>query len=76
MLNFVNILEENSFQDKEYISDEMFGLQKGLPKTPIDFQYTASEAITSFDAIRKDITGGTIETISLSTTSSDLSFGL
>jgi len=67
MLNFVNILEETPFQDKVNISDEMFGLQMGLPKTPIDFQYIASEAITSFDAIRKDITGDAIETISLST---------
>ena len=67
MLSFVNILEETAFQDKENISNEMFGLQIALSTNPIDFQYTAYEAVTSFDAIRKDITGAIVETISLST---------
>lgn len=67
MLNFVDITVETAFQDREFISDVFFGLQIANPEFPLDFQYQASEAVTSFSAIRKDITGTIIETISLST---------
>jgi hypothetical protein len=67
MLNFVNINEEIAFQNRTGISDASFGLQVALDANPLDFQYSASEAVTSFSAIRKDITGAVVETISLST---------
>lgn len=67
MLNFVNIENEISYQDRLNSPEIDFGLQIALKNAPLDFQYLSSEAISSFSAIKIDNLGAIEETISLST---------
>ena len=67
MLGFVNITEELSYQKKFGIPDEYFGIQYALKDTPLDFQYSASESVSNFQAVKVDNTGEIIEITSLST---------
>ena len=63
MLNFVNIENELSYQDKEVRLAASFGIQIANNIYPIDFQYQSDESISSFTLIDKT----TLEETSLST---------
>lgn len=67
MLNFVNITEELSFQERFGIPTEQFGIEYALKDNPLDFQYIAGEAVSTFEAVRLDNLGNALETVSLST---------
>jgi hypothetical protein len=67
MLEFVNIQEEISYQEKEGMPIIPFGIQVSPPDRPIDFQYDAFEAVTSFKAIRTNANNCYIDEYDLST---------
>ena len=67
MLNFVNIENEITFQSRISIPDVNFGLQIALKNAPLDFEYPATESVSTFVAVNIDSLGNEVETISLST---------
>jgi hypothetical protein len=75
MLNFVNIENELSFQDRFSIPDSGFSTQIALKNKPLDFQYESSESVSSFEAVKLDAFGQYLESISLSTSLVVLSNG-
>ena len=67
MLGFVNIESELSFQSKYGIPTDTFALEYSLKDTPLDFQYTAAEAVSAFIVVKVDNVGNIIETVVIST---------
>ena len=67
MLNFVDISKELSYQQKDGIPSLLMGIEYALKDSPLDFQYAANEAISSFSAIRVNGIGEILETFTLST---------
>jgi hypothetical protein len=67
MLAFVNNTEELTYLQKEGMPIIPFGIETSHPDKPLDFQYDANEAVTTFKAVRINSRGCFIDEYDLST---------
>lgn len=67
MINFVNIEQEETFQEKYGIPAVCFGLEYSSNLAPIDFRYIAEEAVSTFKAYKVDSIGNILAEIDIET---------
>jgi len=67
MLRTVNTEKNVPYHQRYGIPDLLLGSQYSQNNKPIDFQYVSTNAVTSFEAVKLDVRGNIIETVTLST---------